>query len=218
MGGEKTEQLRKSVGQIIPVLEGLYPDIRPLLEYRSCYELLAAVILSAQCTDAQVNKVTPVLFERYPEPSDLAGARVEEIEKIIHSTGFYRNKARHIQAAARMVLEDFGGSVPEGMEDLLMLPGIGRKSANVIRGHCFNLPAIIVDTHFSRVTRRLGLANAQNPVRIEREIAEIVPDKEQTGFSMRINLHGRYICKARVPLCGECLLFCCCDFTADRRK
>jgi endonuclease III len=206
------------VRKIIPLLEACYPEIQPLLEYTDCFELLIAVILSAQCTDARVNMVTPVLFEKYDGPRELAEASVSEIESIIYSTGFYKNKARHLRGAARAVWEKFGGKVPEQMDDLLGIPGIGRKSANVIRAHCFGLPAVIVDTHFSRVTRRLGLASSEGPERIEREIALLVPEELQTGFSMRINLHGRYVCTARKPDCARCILRDVCEFTVNSRK
>jgi endonuclease III len=206
------------VRKIIPLLEACYPGIQPLLEYTDCFELLIAVILSAQCTDARVNMVTPVLFEKYDGPRELAEASVSEIESIIYSTGFYKNKARHLRGAARAVWEKFGGKVPEQMDDLLGIPGIGRKSANVIRAHCFGLPAVIVDTHFSRVTRRLGLASSEGPERIEREIALLVPEELQTGFSMRINLHGRYVCTARKPDCARCILRDVCEFTVNSRK
>ena len=210
----KLQQIR----QILPLLAELYPDIHPLLDYRNCFQLLIAVILSAQCTDAQVNRVTPLLFEKYPGPGELVDAPVADIEAIIFSTGFYKNKARHLLNASALLIKRFDGSVPEAMEDLLCLPGIGRKSANVVRGHCFGLPAIIVDTHFSRVSRRLGLATGKSPEQIEREIAELIAAEQQTAFSMRINLHGRYICKATKPNCSNCVLYDFCDFTADLRK
>jgi endonuclease III len=204
--------------KILPLLEVRYPEIQPLLEYTGCFQLLTAVILSAQCTDARVNMVTPVLFEKYAGPRELAEAPVSEIESIIYSTGFYKNKARHLRGAARAVWEKFGGSVPEPMDELLGIPGIGRKSANVIRAHCFGLPAVIVDTHFSRVVRRLGLTSAEGPARIEREIALLVPEERQTEFSMRINLHGRYVCTARKPDCGVCILYAVCEFRVNSKK
>lgn len=208
---------KKLVDAVIPLLQSKYPHTQPLLEYENCFQLLIAVILSAQCTDAQVNKVTPLLFAEYPNPLQLGNAPLDTLEDIIHSTGFYKNKARNIREAAALLDRKFNGIVPKGMEDLLLLPGIGRKSANVVRAHCFGLPAIIVDTHFSRVSRRLGIVKSERPENIEKEVAEIVPEKEQIAFSMRINLHGRYVCTSRKPKCNECFLKSLCEFRANRR-
>ncbi|MFW5688572.1 MAG: endonuclease III [Spirochaetota bacterium] len=181
-----------------------YPDRSPLLNYTSAYELVISVILSAQTTDAQVNQVTPELFRRFPKPADLASACQPEIEKIVHSTGFYRNKAKNIIAAAAALEERFGGTVPSTMDDLVTIPGMGRKSANVILGVIHGEPSIVVDTHLTRVSNRLGLVSGKNPVKIERELREIVPANRQTDFSMAVNLHGRYRCFARKPDCPAC--------------
>ncbi len=209
---------KRLIEHILPLLKDLYPDISPLLQYQNCFQLLIAVMLSAQCTDVQVNKVTPELFRKFPGSAELAGASVIEIESIIFSTGFYKNKAKNIIAAAEFIDKQFGGSVPQAMKDLLMLPGIGRKSANVIRAHCFSLPAIIVDTHFSRVTQRIGLVHTTVPAKIELEIAHLVPETEWTGFSMRINLYGRYVCTARSPKCDGCVLRNVCAFKASLQQ
>ena len=189
-----------------------YPDRRPLLHYRSPFELIIAVILSAQTTDAQVNEVTPALFRRYPGPADLAIADVEEVESIVHSTGFYRNKARNIIGAARVIHERFADQVPREMDDLVSIPGVGRKSANVIRGVVFGLPAIVVDTHLMRVSHRLGLAEGRNPDAIERTLKAVVPVETQTDFSMALNLHGRACCTARKPHCGRCVIRVLCPY------
>ena len=181
-----------------------YPRLEPLLEYRNCYELAVAVILSAQTTDNQVNHVTPELFGRFPGPRELAAADPGEVEAIIRSVGFYKNKTRHIVGTAKRISEDFAGKIPEAMDDLIGLPGIGRKSANVIRGFCFGKPAIIVDTHFMRVVRRIGLTGAKNPSVIEGHIGRLLPEELWTDFTMRINRHGRALCTAVKPGCPNC--------------
>lgn len=192
-----------------------YPDRRPLLNYRSPFELVISVILSAQTTDAQVNLVTPVLFRRFSGPAELAGADQAEVEGVVRSTGFYRNKARNIIAAAQTFHDRFGGRVPVSMEDLTSIPGMGRKSANVIRGVIHGLPAIVVDTHLMRVTNRLGLVSGRNPMAIERDLARIVPEEIQTDFSMAVNLHGRYCCTARKPACSRCPVREFCPFVGQ---
>jgi endonuclease III len=195
---------------VTKILTAVYPDRRPLLTYRNPYELVIAVILSAQTTDAQVNRVTPHLFARYPRPADLAAAAQPEVEAIVHSTGFYRNKARNVVAAAHAIESEFGGRVPATMEELVSIPGMGRKSANVILGVVYGEPSIVVDTHLTRVTNRLGFVDTKNPQRIERELRELVAPEIQTDFSMTVNLHGRYRCFARGPDCGACEVFDLC--------
>ena len=190
-----------------------YPHLEPLIDYKNCYELTIAVILSAQTTDNQVNRVTPKLFERFPGPRELAAASPEEIEEIVRSVGFYKNKTRHILGAAKRLTEEFGGKTPESMDDLTDLPGIGRKSANVIRGFCFGKPAIIVDTHFMRVVRRIGLTGSKNPDTIEKDVGRLLPEGEWTDFTMRINRHGRSLCTARKPDCPNCPVRDLCDYT-----
>lgn len=189
---------------LIERLIRLHPDTAPFLESETPFQLLIAVILSAQCTDAKVNEVTRVLFRAFPTPTRLAGAPLADLEKIVYPTGFYREKAAHILETARRLVEDYGGEVPLAMEDLLTLPGVGRKTANVIRGQVGGLPAIIVDTHFKRVVRRLGLTEKEEPTAIEKDLAALVPSSLQFAFSMAANRHGRVFCHARSPRCGDC--------------
>ena len=200
---QKIDERRRAL-DIANRLCAAYPDRRPLLNYRSPFELAIAVILSAQTTDAQVNLVTPELFRRYPSPAELGAARQADVERIVHATGFFRNKAKNVIAAAQRIHERHGGTVPSSMDDLTAIPGIGRKSANVILGVVYGQPAIVVDTHLSRVTNRLGLVRTANPVRIENELRSLVAGERQTDFSMAVNLHGRYRCHARRPDCGGC--------------
>ncbi|MFP4374854.1 MAG: endonuclease III [Spirochaetaceae bacterium] len=185
-------------------LDPLYPEKKPLLEYSSPFELLIAVILSAQTTDSQVNRVTPELFRRFPTPDALAAAEPAEIESIIFSTGFYRAKARNIRAAAKALVEEYGGELPCGMDELTGMPGVGRKTANVVLGVLCGRPSIVVDTHFGRVVRRIGLTAAAQPSRVERELVAIVPPDIRTDLSMTLNFHGRYVCTARKPACYRC--------------
>ena len=197
-------------------LRAEYPDRRPLLHFRSPYELVIGVILSAQTTDVQVNRVPPQLDERYPDARSLAGADPAEVETLVHSTGFYRTTARNIVGAARTIVERFDGAVPESMEDLVSIPGMGRKSANVIRGVIHGLPSIVVDTHLSRVTNRLGLVADAKPERIERALRSVVREPDQTDFSMGVNLHGRAVCTARAPRCPACVLADLCPWHHSR--
>jgi endonuclease III len=180
------------------------------LDHRSPYELLVATILSAQCTDARVNMVTPGLFARYPTPEDLAAADPEELEEIIRSTGFFKSKARNLIGMATRVSERFGGEVPAAMADLVTLPGVGRKTANVVRSVAMGLPGLPVDTHVLRLSSRLGLTRETDPVKVELELNPMVPAAERGLFSLRVILHGRRVCPARSPRCGECVLsdFC----------
>jgi len=196
----------KFLSEIISILSDLYPERRSLLTYENPFQLTVAVALSAQTTDAGVNKVTPELFRRWPDPEALAGADPEDLESVIHSLGFYRQKARNLIASAALIQEKFGGEIPREMNHLTSLPGIGRKSANVIRAHIWELPGIIVDTHFGRVCRRLGLTCAVNPEKVEKEISEIIPEELQNTFSMTVNYHGRRYCMSRKPECGTCPL------------
>jgi len=201
------------VKEVYKLLRKLYPNAITFLDYKTPFQLLVAVVLSAQTTDAQVNKITPALFGKYPEPEALMAAQSSEVEQIIRSTGFYKVKTRNITGAAKKLVTDYNSEVPREMEDLLTLPGVGRKSANVIRAHCFNKPAIIVDTHFSRVTKRIGFTTSSNPEVIERDLLLITDKAIQTDFSMIINTHGRKICMARKPLCGECVLNSICRYS-----
>jgi endonuclease-3 len=180
------------------------------LQHRNPYELLAATILSAQCTDERVNMVTPHLFARYPTPQDLAAAEPAEVEEIIRSTGFYNNKRKSLIGMASAVVERFGGEIPSRMEDLVTLPGVGRKTANVLRSVAMDLPGLPVDTHVGRLSRRLDLTQETDPVKAEMALNRLVPAKERGVFSLRLILHGRAVCVARKPRCDVCVLndFC----------
>ena len=187
------------------------PDPRCALDYANPYELLVAVILSAQCTDKRVNLVTPALFARYPTPADLARAEQADVEELIRSTGFFRNKARNLIGMARRLVEELGGRVPRGMDELLSLPGVARKTANVVRGECFGLAdGVVVDTHVTRVAFRLGLTRHTDPVKIERDLMSLLPPTEWIAFSHRLIRLGRTICVARTPRCSECPLAALC--------
>jgi len=183
-----------------------YPDAVCELDHRNAYELLAATILSAQCTDARVNQVTPTLFARYPDPGSLAAADPEELEEIIRSTGFFRSKAANLIGMAAGVVDRFGGRVPSRIEDLTSLPGVGRKTANVVRSVALDLPGLPVDTHVLRLTRLLGITDDDDPVRVEHELNPMVPAGERGEFSLRLILHGRRVCVARRPDCARCVL------------
>ena len=189
---------------ILKILAPRYPVLKPLLNYSNPWELLVGTVLSAQCTDKRVNQITPSLFARWPGPAELATARQEELEQMIYSAGFYRAKARNLIGAAMRIMEEHGGEVPGSMTELCALPGLGRKSAGVLLSACFGKPAIIVDTHFGRVTRRLELGSETDPVRLEKEIARYLPQKDWNRFSMVINFHGRDICHSRKPDCSAC--------------
>jgi endonuclease-3 len=180
------------------------------LDHRNAFELTIATILSAQTTDKMVNSITPELFSRHPTAADLAAADPADVERIIKPTGFFRNKTRSIIACARALVERFGGEVPPRMEDLVTLPGIGRKTANVILGVAFDIPGFAVDTHVTRLTNRLGLVATRDPEKIEALVTRMVPPEEWTGLSLRLILHGRRVCDARRPRCEECVLndFC----------
>lgn len=192
------------------LLAAEYPGAVCELDHSNAFELLVATILSAQCTDARVNLVTPALFARYPSADDLAAADPEELEEIIYSTGFYRAKARSLMGMAAALEERFDGDVPHGMAELVTVPGVGRKTANVVRSVAMDLPGLPVDTHVLRLSRLLGLTESTDPVKVEMELNPMVPAHERGDFSLRMILHGRRVCIARRPRCGECVLawFC----------
>jgi endonuclease-3 len=183
-----------------------YPDAECALVHRNPFELLVATILSAQSTDVMVNKVTPALFERYPEPDDLAGADVDELETLIHSTGFFHAKAKSLLGMAATLEERFDGEVPTALEDLVTLPGVGRKTGNVVRSVAFDLPGLPVDTHVGRLTRRLRLTREEDAVKVEMDLNRLVPPDERGRFSLRLIQHGRLVCVARNPRCAECTM------------
>jgi endonuclease-3 len=187
-------------------LAGLYPGAECELTHSNPYELLAATILSAQCTDARVNMVTPSLFAEYPTVHDLAIADVTRLEQIIRSTGFYQNKAKNLIGMARAVVDRFGGEVPSDLDDLVTLPGVGRKTGNVLRSVVFDLPGLAVDTHVGRLSRRLGLTVEEDPVKVEKVLNGFLPPAEWGKFSLRLILHGRRVCDARKPRCDMCEL------------
>jgi len=197
-------QAAQRVKKIWPILKKTYPSAKTALNYRTPFELLVATILSAQCTDVRVNIVTKDLFKKYKGPADWAKTDLKQIEKDIKSTGFYRNKAISIKNAAEKIIEQFAGKVPSAMDELLQLPGVGRKTANVVLGNAFGKPAIACDTHVIRLSRRLGLSENADPVKLEFDLVEIIPRKNQTMFSHALILHGRNICKARKPDCPNC--------------
>ena len=201
---KKKDDLATRAVAINEILARIYPDAKCSLKFRSPYQLLVATILSAQCTDERVNMVTPALFKKYPDAGSLAAAVQEELEQDIKSTGFFRNKSKSLRGMASGVVEKFGGKIPRTMEELRELPGVGRKTANVVLGNCFDTPGITVDTHVQRVTRRLGLTKNEDPDKIEQDLNAVVPQPEWTHFSHRIILHGRATCQARRPLCETC--------------
>jgi endonuclease-3 len=186
---------------VLEILAPLWPEAKPLLEYRDPFELVCAVALSAQCTDDQVNKATPGLFARWPGPAAMARADIPEVEAAIHSLGFFRTKARHLVDAARIIEERFGGRVPGTMEELLELPGVGRKTANLVLSAAFGQPGIIVDTHVLRVCLRLGLGEKPDATDMEKRIALLLPPESWTRFSHAVNRHGKFVCVARKPAC-----------------
>jgi endonuclease-3 len=198
--------VKERARKIIRLLAKLYPDAQCALHHENPLQLLVATILSAQCTDARVNLVTPALFRRYPDAHAFATANPGELETAIQSTGFFRNKARNIIACCRQIVEQHGGQVPNTLEKLVQLPGVGRKTANVILGAAFGVPGITVDTHVLRLSRRLGLTRHTNPEKVERDLMELLPAKEWTMFSHRMIFHGRQVCFARNPNCPGCLL------------
>ncbi len=188
-------------------LKGLYPDATCSLDYETPVQLLVATILSAQCTDERVNLVTPLLFARYPDASALAGASREDLEALVKSTGFYRNKAKNIQGACQKIMADFGGEVPRTMAELLTLPGVARKTANVVLAHAFGINAgVTVDTHVKRLSQRLGLTKHQEPVKIEQDLIKLLPQPDWENWSIRLIYHGRAVCMARSPACDRCTL------------
>ena len=192
------------IKKILPILRKTYPQAVVALYFGNPLELLIATILSAQCTDARVNMVTPGLFRRYKSATDWAGADLNEIEQGIRTCGFYHNKAISIQGACRRIIDEYGGQVPDTMDQLVTLPGVGRKTANCVLGNAFGMPAIMCDTHVIRLSRRLQLSENRDPVKLEFDLADIVPKKDWTLFCHRLILHGRGVCMARKPKCPEC--------------
>jgi endonuclease-3 len=195
---------KQRVFKIIERFNEMYPDADCSLEYRDPLQLLIATQLAAQCTDARVNMVTPYLFKKYKTVQDFAEANLEELEQDIKSTGFYHNKARNIIAACRMIITDFGGTVPSNMEDLLKLPGVGRKTANLVLNDCFGVPGVVVDTHAKRLSKRIGLTENEDPGKVEYDLMKVVPVESWGRFCHQLVYHGRAVCNARKPLCENC--------------
>ncbi len=216
MWNESESVLNARAIRISNELRKIYGAKDTALDFDGAYQLLAATILSAQCTDAQVNRVTPVLFARFADARAMTAADPAEIEKIIHSTGFFRQKTRSIIGMSASLVEKFGGRVPETMEELTSLAGVGRKTANLVRAMAFGHPGLIVDTHFKRVAQRLGLVQLADPTKIERRIAEILPDSHWTEFSNSMIWHGRALCPARNPKCSECPVLKDCPFGQEQ--
>jgi endonuclease-3 len=202
--------LKDRVPLLLAGLDRLYPDAECELDYRSPLELLVAVILSAQCTDKRVNLVTPALFARYRTARDFAAADPAELERLVKPTGFYRNKAKNLRACCAAIVERHGGEVPSTLEELVALPGVGRKSANCVLGDAFGVPGITVDTHVGRLARRLGLTTHADPVKAEFALMKLLPRETWTRASHQLILHGRRVCHARGPRCGECALASLC--------
>ena len=205
-------EIKERAFEIFRILKDVYPDAKPLLNYCNAFELLVGTVLAAQCTDARVNQVTPRLFERCPTPAEMLCLPQQELEAIIRPTGFFRNKAKNLKKLCFALSEKYDGNIPGTIEELVKLPGIGRKTANVIAGRCFGVPAIVVDTHFIRLSGRLGFTQESKPEKIEQALRAMIPEKIQTQFSTVINWHGRFRCKARKPDCPACEIAHLCPF------
>lgn len=207
---EGADERKKRARAMYRVLGKRYPDVRCELDFESPFQLLVAVVLSAQCTDKRVNLVTPALFRKYRNVKAMAGANVMDIEGLIRSTGFFRVKAKNIKLLSEMIMHDHGGEVPATLPKLITLPGVGRKTANVVLGHAFAIPGITVDTHFGRLSRRFGWTDSLDPVKVEFDVQKLIPEKEWTNLSQRMIWHGRRICHSRKPACGACPLTSLC--------
>jgi endonuclease III len=206
---------RKRTKAVIAALRTEFPNTECSLIHQDAWQLLVATILSAQCTDARVNQVTPGLFQQFPTPTDFAEAPIEEIEEAIHSTGFYRNKSKSLQGAARALIEKHDGEMPDNMKQLFKLPGVGRKTANVVLGEIFNAPeGVVVDTHVGRLSQKLGLTDQTDPVKIEKQLVELMPQSEYRDFGHLLIDHGRKTCRARAPKCDSCSLYKFCEARA----
>uniref|UniRef100_A0A7C3UZ30 Endonuclease III n=1 Tax=Desulfobacca acetoxidans TaxID=60893 RepID=A0A7C3UZ30_9BACT len=202
----------EKIGPILELLDRHYPDAHVTLDFTNPLELLVATLLSAQCTDVRVNQVTPALFKKYPNAAAYARAPIEELEDMIRPTGFFHNKAKSLKALCQKLVDDYNGEVPASLEELVKLPGIGRKTANVVLGNAFGIPGIFVDTHLGRVSQRLGLTQENDPVKIEFDLMPLVPKERWVKFSHQMIWHGRRICLARNPKCSVCPLLPYCDY------
>lgn len=215
---KEIRQLKDKTKKIYEHLNKIYPEAHCTLNYRSPFELLLMTILASQCTDERVNQVSKTLFQKLKSPQDFIDIGQKKLEALIKPVGFYRNKAKHIIETCRMLVKNFNGEVPDKMENLLLLPGVGRKTANVILGECFKTPGIIVDTHCSRLAQRLGLSNANDPQKIEKDLEKLLPPEKWTFFSHLFVFHGRNICLARKPRCNECVINKWCDFYKSNKN
>jgi endonuclease-3 len=211
-GSIPTPAERGKAKAVLNRLRARYPTIRTALDHESPWQLLVSTVLSAQTTDDTVNRVAPVLFARYPTPEELAGARLEDVEEIVFSTGFYRQKAAAVVRLAEDLVERFAGVVPDDLDLLVTMPGVGRKTASVVLAEAFGLPAIAVDTHVARTTRRIGLTGQSDPVKIEQDLRALFPKTQWAGLAMRFIQFGRDVCDARTPHCGECEMARLCDW------
>ncbi len=207
---ESLEDRKSRAARISKALRKLYPEARISLNFETPWQCLAATIMSAQCTDERVNQVTPALFAKYPDPAAMAAADPREVERMIVTTGFFRQKTKSLIAAAQDIVARFGNKLPDTMEDLVTLRGVGRKTANVVLGHVHGKPGLVVDTHVRRVSYRLGLTRSREPEIIEEDLCAILPEQDWTPFSMRLILHGRQVCDARKPRCPQCTLLSDC--------
>lgn len=205
-------EVSNKVTNILSALKALYPDALCALHFGKDYELMIAVRLSAQCTDARVNLVTPALFAKYPTLEAFAQADIADVEQMVRSCGFYKHKARDIVLACQMLLRDYGGRVPDNMDDLLKLPGVGRKTANLLLGDIYHKEAYVCDTHCIRICGKLGLSQGKDPQKVEMQLRRVIPPEESSDFCHRIVLHGRAVCTARNPKCSQCTLAPFCDF------
>jgi len=203
---------KKRITKIRKILKTTYPDVKTQLRHKNPFQLLLATILSAQCTDRQVNAVTPGLFKALPLPEDFIKAPVQKIEKLIHSTGFYHNKARHLKNCCKMLVEKYHGQVPSTLNELVALPGVGRKTANVVLGAAFGIPGMVVDTHVARISRRLDFTGSSDPGKIELDLMKIIPQKEWNDFSLYLIYFGRAVCSARKPSCPDCPMAHLCNY------
>ncbi len=205
-------KIENRIVKIIEILNNTYPHVKTQLNHATPFQLLTATILSAQCTDRQVNKVTETLFKTLKKPEDFIKIELSVLEDLIRSTGYYKNKAKNLKNCAKVLMEKYGGVVPDNLNDLVGLPGVGRKTANVVLGSAFGIPGIVVDTHVSRISQRLNLTKNKEPVKIEFDLMKIIPKEEWDGFSLRLIYFGRQYCRAKNPLCKDCPLYDLCEY------
>ena len=201
---ESLAQKKVRARAIYRILSKIYPNVRCELNYKTPFQLLVATVLSAQCTDKRVNQTTPALFKKYPNPEKMAKADVKDIQRLVKSTGIYRAKAKNIKSLSSKIIINFNSKVPNKLESLITLPGVGRKTANVVLGHAFGIPGLTVDTHFGRLSRRFSWSESLDPVKVEFEVANLIPRKEWTNLSQRLIWHGRRVCHSKKPACGAC--------------